>query len=171
MKSDSCGAGAMNRNNSNFKWHVFLWNQIRGGRWTETIPILIDMFLWNQIRAGRWTETIPILNDMFFMKSDSCGAMVWNNSNFKWFVIPETTTQWFDITNVMQCCFGLPWCMLLKRVVCYFEEGGVVLWRGWCVTLKRVVWYFKEGGVSHWRGWCGTLRRVVCHIEEGGVVL
>ena len=28
----------------------------------------------------------------------------------------------------------------LKRVVWYFEEGGVVLWRGWCGTLKRAVW-------------------------------
>ena len=46
---------------------------------------------------------------------------------------------------------------ILKRVVWYFEEGGV-LWRGWCATLKRVVWYFEEGGVQEgcvvlWRGW------------------
>ena len=35
----------------------------------------------------------------------------------------------------------------LNRVVWYFEEGGVVLYRGWCGTLKRVMWYFEEGGV------------------------
>ena len=56
-------------------------------------------------------------------------------------------------------------------VVWYFEEGGVVLWRGWCATLKMVVWYFEEGGVVLWRGWCGTSKRVVWHFEEGGVVL
>ena len=33
------------------------------------------------------------------------------------------------------------------RAVWYFEEGGVVLWRGLCGTLKRVVWCFKEGGM------------------------
>ena len=47
----------------------------------------------------------------------------------------------------------------LKRVVWYFEEGCVVLWRGWCCTLKRVwylkrvVWYFEEGDVVLWRWW------------------
>ena len=63
-------------------------------------------------------------------------------------------------------------------VVWYFEEGGVVLWRGWCGTLKRVVWYFEEGCVVLWRGcvvlWrglCGTLMKVVWYFEEGGVVL
>ena len=59
----------------------------------------------------------------------------------------------------------------LKRVVWYFEEGGVVLWRGWCGTLKKVMWYFEYGGVILWRGWCGTLNRVVCYFEEGDVVL
>ena len=29
----------------------------------------------------------------------------------------------------------------------YFEEGGMVLWRGWYGTLKRVMWYFGEGGM------------------------
>ena len=38
-------------------------------------------------------------------------------------------------------------CVTLKRVVCYFEEGGVELLRGSCGTLKRVMWYFEEGGV------------------------
>ena len=63
------------------------------------------------------------------------------------------------------------WCSTLKRVVWYFEEGGVVLWRGWCGTLKRVVWFFEEGDVVLWRWWCGTLKRVVWYFEEGGVVL
>ena len=72
-----------------------------------------------------------------------------------------------------------------KRVVWYFEEGGVVLWRCWCGTLKRwcgtlkwVVWYF-EGGVLLSRRWCGTmkrllwyfLKRVVWYFEDDGVVL
>ena len=35
----------------------------------------------------------------------------------------------------------------MKRVVWYFEEGGVVICRMWCGTLKRVVWYFEEGFV------------------------
>ena len=30
-----------------------------------------------------------------------------------------------------------------------FKEGGMVLSRGLCGTLKRVVWYFEEGGVVH----------------------
>ena len=63
------------------------------------------------------------------------------------------------------------WYGTLKRVVWYFEEGGVVLWRGRCGTLKRAVWYFEEGGVVLWRGWYGTLKRVVWYFEEGGVVL
>ena len=28
------------------------------------------------------------------------------------------------------------------RVVCYFGEGGMLLWRGWYATLKRVECYF-----------------------------
>ena len=67
---------------------------------------------------------------------------------------------------------------ILQRVVWYFAEGGVVLWRGLCGTLKRVAWYFDEGGVVLWRGlcgtstwWCGTLKRVVCYFEDGCVVL
>ena len=32
------------------------------------------------------------------------------------------------------------------------------LWRGWCVTLKRVVLYFNKGGVLFWRGWCVIFR-------------
>ena len=40
----------------------------------------------------------------------------------------------------------------------YIQEGDVVHWRGWCGTLKRVVWYFEEGGVVciwsiYWSGW------------------
>ena len=37
----------------------------------------------------------------------------------------------------------------------------MVLWRGWYGTLKRVVWYFEEGGVVLWRGWYGTLKSVL----------
>ena len=59
----------------------------------------------------------------------------------------------------------------MKRMVWYFEEGGMVLWRGWCGTLKRMVWYFEEGDVVIWRGWCGTLKRVMWYFEEGGVVI
>ena len=32
----------------------------------------------------------------------------------------------------------------LKRVVCYFDGGGVVLWRGWCVTLKMGMCCFDD---------------------------
>ena len=31
------------------------------------------------------------------------------------------------ITQEQVCCTSLLWCGTLKRVVCYFEEGGVVL--------------------------------------------
>ena len=41
--------------------------------------------------------------------------------------------------------------------VWYFEESAR------CGTLKRVVWYFEEGGVS--------LMRVVWYFEDGDVVL
>ena len=33
------------------------------------------------------------------------------------------------------------------RIFGMFEDGGVILWRGCCGTLKRVIWYFEEGGV------------------------
>ena len=36
----------------------------------------------------------------------------------------------------------------LKRVVWYFEEGGMVLCKWWYGTLKRVVWCFEEGDMS-----------------------
>ena len=42
----------------------------------------------------------------------------------------------------------------LKRMVLYFEEGGMVLWRGWYGTLKRVVWYFEWGCTVLWRVLC-----------------
>ena len=56
-----------------------------------------------------------------------------------------------------------------SKVVWYFEEGGVLLWRGWCGTLKRVVWYFEDGCVVLWRVWRGSLKMVVWYFEEGGV--
>ena len=40
-----------------------------------------------------------------------------------------------------------------------------------CGTLKRVVWYFEEGGVVLRRRWCGTLKDVVLFFEVGGVTL
>ena len=58
----------------------------------------------------------------------------------------------------------------LARSGWYFEEGGVVLWRGCCATLKWVVRYFEEDGVVLWRGWCGSVKRV-WYFEYGGVVL
>ena len=49
----------------------------------------------------------------------------------------------------------------------------VVLWRVWRGTLKRVVLYFEEGGVVLRRGWCGTLKRVIwyCMSLESGLIL
>ena len=35
----------------------------------------------------------------------------------------------------------------LKRVVWYFEEGGMVLLSGWYGTFKWVVWYYEERGM------------------------
>ena len=79
-----------------------------------------------------------------------------------------------------------------KRMLWYFEEGGVVILRVWCGTLKgrfgalkMVVWYFEEGcvvswgwmwyfedgGVVLWRGWFGTLKRVLWYFEGGDLVL
>ena len=73
----------------------------------------------------------------------------------------------------------------LKRVVWYFEESCVLLWRGLCGTLKRVVWYWFHVLSEHnessrfllfyisvvlWRGLYGTLKKVVCYFEEGCVV-
>ena len=54
--------------------------------------------------------------------------------------------------------------------MCYFEEVGV-LGKGVCRTLKRVVLYFEEGGVVLLRGCCGTSNMVVWYFEEGGVLL
>ena len=53
----------------------------------------------------------------------------------------------------------------LKRVVCCFEEGGLVFWRGYMV-LQKVMWYFEEFGMVLWRLWCGTLKMVVCYFEK-----
>ena len=47
-------------------------------------------------------------------------------------------------------------CGSLKRAMWYFEEGGMVLFRGYVVL---------------WRGWCSTLERVVLYFEKGGVVV
>ena len=38
--------------------------------------------------------------------------------------------------------FWRGWYDILKRVVWYFEEGGMIFWRGWYDILKTVVWYF-----------------------------
>ena len=51
----------------------------------------------------------------------------------------EASLMWYDTLK--------RWYGTLKRVVWYFEEGGMVLLRGWYGTLKRVVWYFEEGGM------------------------
>ena len=48
-------------------------------------------------------------------------------------------------------------CGTLKRVVWYFEEGRLVLWRGSAGTLKRVMQYFEYARVVLWRVSCGTL--------------
>ena len=69
------------------------------------------------------------------------------------------------------------WCGTLKRVMWYFEEGDVLLWRGWCGTLKRAVWYFEESGVVLWgvlwyfQEGGVVLWRVLWYFEEGGVLL
>ena len=41
---------------------------------------------------------------------------------------------------------------LLGLVKIVPDDQGVVLWRGWCGTLKMVVWYFEEGGMVLWKG-------------------
>ena len=55
--------------------------------------------------------------------------------------------------------------VLLPENELNFEYGVVVLLRGWCGTLKRVMWYFEDGGVVY------VLKMVVCDFEEGGMVL
>ena len=47
-----------------------------------------------------------------------------------WIIITKWNTQGTEIIIISS---------LSCRNVWYFEEGGVVLWRGWCGTLKRVV--------------------------------
>ena len=48
---------------------------------------------------------------------------------------------------------------------------GAVLLRGWCGTLKRVVWYFEEGGLVLLRWWRGTLKMVLWYFDEVCVIL
>ena len=48
----------------------------------------------------------------------------------------------------------------MKRVMWYFEEGDVVLWRRLCDTLNRVMGFFEDGCVVLWRAWCVTLKRL-----------
>ena len=69
------------------------------------------------------------------------------------------------INYIYLLCSGSIIVVITKRVVWYFEEGGVVLWRGWSGTLKRVVRYFEEGGVVLWRGlyiYCFMQRKHHC---------
>ena len=70
-------------------------------------------------------------------------------------VIPTATAA----TEIIAKAHEKGMCGTLKRVMWYFEEGGVVLWRRWCGTLKRAVLW-----------WCGCFRRVVRYIEEGGTL-
>ena len=42
-----------------------------------------------------------------------------------------------------------------------WDISSMLYIRGWCGTLKRVVWYFEDGGVVLWRGCCGTIKRVL----------
>ena len=44
-------------------------------------------------------------------------------------------------SNNELCVYDTDRCGTLKRIVWYFEDGCVVLWRGWSGTLKRVVWW------------------------------
>ena len=56
-------------------------------------------------------------------------------------------------------CVSIDLCIFLNLVfIClkfflYISlSRGVVHWRGLCCTLKRIVWYFEEGGMVLWRG-------------------
>ena len=52
-----------------------------------------------------------------------------------------------------------------------FRRSGYGTSKKWRGSSKRVLWYFEEGGVVRRRGCCGTLKRVLWYFEEGGVVL
>ena len=57
---------------------------------------------------------------------------------------------------------------LVDKVMRVVEQNNssMILWRGWCGTLKRVIWYFEEGGLVLWRGWCVTLKRAVWYLVD-----
>ena len=95
----------------------------------------------------------------FFLKFIQCGQ------RRKWIKCFDKVASVIFLANLNE--YDQVW----KHDAWYFEESGVVLWRGWCGTLKRVVWYFEEGCVVLWRRWHGTLRRVVWYFEEGSLVL
>ena len=57
--------------------------------------------------------------------------------------------------------------LLGRNLVCSAPTSGgktlgMLIWRGWLSNLKRVGCYFEEGGIHFWRGWCGILKRTVC---------
>ena len=79
-------------------------------------------------------------------------------------ITPNTTEPSSGVIKIVAVLLGV---MTLLSVGMLFSWN----WTKWCGTLKRVVWYFEEGGVVLWRGWCGTLKRVVRYFEEGGVVI
>ena len=58
------------------------------------------------------------------------------------------------------------WCGTLKRVVWYFEEGGI-----WYFEDAGMRLNMEEGGMVLCIGMFGTLKRVVWYFEEGCMVL
>ena len=133
------------------------------------------------ILAKYWTVIlidILYINYPCFFISRFLQWTIWCVTKILW---PNATLNFSDVRSIWILCWlntspGM--CGTLKRLMWYFEEGIILLWRGWCGTLKRVLWYFeevmwyfKEGDVVLWRGWCGTSKRVMWYLEEGGVVL
>ena len=154
----------------------------------STVLPQLFLFVVKRLMMLRWSW-FKLGTNWLSLKYWPCWILHLHENECRWWCVIDAM-DWLSYTRYDLLWRGLymvlwrGWCGTLKRVVWYFEDGGVVIWRG---LLKRVAWYFKEGGVVLWRGllkrvaWCfeecgvvlwrGLLKWVVWYFEEGGMVL
>ena len=171
-------------------WSTYLFGRIFVDQVTTICEILVIFFFFESLCFFRWLcrgslyvnsvyaniklECYCFVSFSFYM-NDELNQMKENLPMEKCLTHHENVIHHFGFVLVIIKVLWKWRCSTLKWAVWYFEEGGVVLWRGWCGTLKMVVdtlkwavWYFEEGGVVLWKGWlilckgwCGTLIRVM----------
>ena len=146
-------------------WHkvmVWLCGILRCNLAQSARPVFFHL-LYNWCLFYVYSDLFLFLHEQIVMWNTAQRAPHWLMPTFSAPIFSLQSAPWSP--NRLVIAMGK-----LKRVVWYFEERDVVLWRGWCGTLKSMVWYFEERGVVLWRGWYGYLKSVVWYFEESGVV-